>query len=203
MLSAFAGLIAGSVHVLSGPDHLAAIAPLSADSGRSAARLGLRWGIGHSTGVILVGLLAILLRDSFGLVAFSNASEWLVGVTLIGVGLWGIRQAYSRRIHDGAHAHGELEHAHIHVGRRHTHAAMAIGILHGCAGSAHFLGVAPALALPTVGDALAFLVAYGLGTIAAMTLAAAGIGHLGSRSRAVFAGASCAALVVGGFWLLG
>ncbi|MGB0579202.1 MAG: sulfite exporter TauE/SafE family protein [Limisphaerales bacterium] len=202
MLSAFAGLIAGAIHVLSGPDHVAAIAPLSADRGREAARLGLRWGMGHSAGVILVGLLALTFRDAFGMVAFSNAAEWVVGITLIGVGLWGIRRAFSKQVNDEPHVHGDLEHAHIHVRHRHTHAALAIGILHGFAGSSHFLGVVPALALPTVGDAIAFLVAYGIGTIAAMTLVAAGIGRLGVQSRAVFVGASCLAFVVGGFWLL-
>ena len=34
LLLAFAGLSAGGLHVLAGPDHLAAVAPLAADSSR-------------------------------------------------------------------------------------------------------------------------------------------------------------------------
>ncbi|RMF74124.1 MAG: High-affinity nickel transporter, partial [Planctomycetota bacterium] len=40
------GLLAGTVHVVSGPDHLVAIAPLSASDGRAGWRAGLWWGAG-------------------------------------------------------------------------------------------------------------------------------------------------------------
>ena len=75
ILSILAGLSAGALHVLCGPDHLAAIAPLSADRGRKAASIGLRWGIGHSGGVIFVGLVALLLRGLFNIEAFAAAAE--------------------------------------------------------------------------------------------------------------------------------
>ena len=46
----------GIVHVLTGPDHLSAIATLSANVGHTGAAfgLGVRWGLGHSTGLLLV-----------------------------------------------------------------------------------------------------------------------------------------------------
>ena len=49
-----------------------------------------------------------------------------------------------------------LDHIHLHfLGRkkhkRHTHAATGLGVLHGLAGTSHFLAVIPALALPPVG----------------------------------------------------
>lgn len=63
MTLALAGLVAGAVHVLSGPDHLAAIAPYAvADKARSW-RTGVRWGLGHSAGVLGVGLLVLLTRQ--------------------------------------------------------------------------------------------------------------------------------------------
>lgn len=211
ILSILAGLSAGALHVLCGPDHLAAIAPLSADRGRKAASIGLRWGIGHSGGVIFVGLVALLLRGLFNIEAFAGVAEWLVGITLIGIGLWGLRRAYSGWIRNDVHDHGEIQHAHIHVANRnsshrHSHAAFAIGTLHGLAGSSHFLGVLPALALPTVADALAFLIAYGGGTILAMTLFAAGLGRIASMSHRIekpfVAACSTLAVVVGCRWLL-
>ncbi|MGO6719233.1 High-affinity nickel transporter, partial [Rhizobium ruizarguesonis] len=58
------GLLAGFVHVVSGPDHLAAIAPYAVDAKARAWRTGIRWGVGHSAGVVGVGLFALLLRDT-------------------------------------------------------------------------------------------------------------------------------------------
>ena len=46
----------GTVHVLTGPDHLSALVTLSANVGNfKAFWYGVRWGIGHSLGLILVG----------------------------------------------------------------------------------------------------------------------------------------------------
>ena len=69
---AFAGLLAGFVHVLSGPDHLAAIAPYAVRDQRRAWVTGVRWGIGHSAGVVGVGLLAMLARHALPLDALSD-----------------------------------------------------------------------------------------------------------------------------------
>jgi hypothetical protein len=90
MLALFAGLVAGAVHVVTGPDHLAAVAPLAVDARASAWRAGLRWGLGHSAGVAVVGLLALGLRETLPIDALSSVSERLIGVTLIGLGLWGV-----------------------------------------------------------------------------------------------------------------
>jgi hydrogenase/urease accessory protein HupE len=45
MTLVFAGFLAGFLHVLSGPDHLAAIAPYSVDGRVRAWRTGVRWGL--------------------------------------------------------------------------------------------------------------------------------------------------------------
>ncbi len=71
MTLALAGLVAGFVHVLSGPDHLAAIAPCAATRKARAWRTGVRWGVGHSAGVLGVGLLALLARHALPLDALS------------------------------------------------------------------------------------------------------------------------------------
>src|SRR5882672_577523 len=90
-----AGLFAGLLHVWSGPDHLAAVAPLSAEWTRTASRrrpswmVGVRWGLGHSSGVMLIGLLSLIFREAFPLNSLSSISERLVGVVLIVIGLWG------------------------------------------------------------------------------------------------------------------
>jgi hypothetical protein len=91
----------------------------------------------------------------------------------------------------------------------HAHASFCLGVLHGLAGSSHFIGVLPALALPTRAAALTYIVAFGVGSVAAMTAFAAIAGALGRRAprhsaayRATMAVASVAAIVTGTVWLV-
>lgn len=92
------------MHVLTGPDHLSAIATLSANvASMQAFWLGVRWGLGHSTGLIVVGITIILIRrnqvEEHIQVpdAVSNAFESLVGVFMILLGLYGMRRAWDKR----------------------------------------------------------------------------------------------------------
>ena len=225
MISVVTGLVLGAIHVVSGPDHLAAVAPFAAESRRKAWDVGLRWGVGHAGGVLFVGLLSLLLRDWLPLEAISSWSERFVGVVLIGIGLWGVRRAMSGRVHTHEHEHNGAKHVHIHthagstahshshegeVEHRHTHAAFAVGTLHGVAGSSHFLGVLPALAFPTMTEAVWYLAAFGLGTVTAMVVFSSLVGwsarSLAASSaqayRQMMGFCSLSAVVVGGWWLL-
>lgn len=215
MTAALAGLVAGGAHVLAGADHMAVVAPLAARRPARAWGAGLRWGAGHAAGVALVGAAALLFRELLPLDAVSSWSERLVGMSLVGVGLWvlmGLVRRYHRRPPSGG---GD--------GRRHRphgpdatgpdaegRAAVAVGVLHGTAGGAHLVGVLPALALSTRTAAGAYIVAFGLGTISAMTLFAYGVGVLERRSASVGARArngfmaACAltSIAVGVWWLV-
>src|SRR5687768_2493710 len=99
MFAALAGVAAGLVHVLSGPDHLAAVAPLAAETDRPQWRTGFQWGLGHTAGVIAIGLLLIAFREVLPIEAISRHSERSVGLVLLGVGLWGVTRARSPRPH--------------------------------------------------------------------------------------------------------
>ena len=85
-----------------------------------------------------------------------------------------------------------------------------MGTLHGLAGSSHFLGVLPALAMPTQHEAYAYLCAFGVGTVFAMIAFAAVIGMMsrGFAGKGVRAyqglmyACSLAALGVGTYWLV-
>ena len=84
-----------------------------------------------------------------------------------------------------------------------------MGVLHGVAGSSHFFGVLPALALPSQGAALIYIGAFGVGTVAAMTAFAAVVGWLGVRTgnnprldKAMMTVAAVLAMLVGGVWLI-
>jgi ABC-type nickel/cobalt efflux system permease component RcnA len=222
---ALAGLVAGAIHVLSGPDHLAAVAPLAADSREPRWKSGFNWGMGHTSGVLVVGALALLLREVLPLDAISSWSERLVGAALVGVGLWGCHRALSTRVHTHEHSHDGSTHAHVHVhtpsgGRAaahtagvahgHSHAAFAFGILHGLAGSSHLIGILPALALPTRSASVAYLLSYGVGNVGAMTAFTTAVGAVAGRAEAVgvplhrglLSVCSVAALLVGTVWLL-
>lgn len=215
------GLLAGAVHVWSGPDHLAAVAPLAARRPARSWLAGLRWGVGHSTGVAVVGLLALWLRDALPMELLSHWSERLVGVLLIGIGLWAIRKATRTTIHAHEHEHDGERHVHIHAhgsgardheargAHQHSHAAVGIGLLHGLAGSSHFFGVLPVLALPTRMDAAVYLGSFGVGTILSMVMFSWLIGLTAGRSarrsgnfyRGFVGACGVCALLVGCGWL--
>jgi hypothetical protein len=216
---ALAGSFAGFVHVLSGPDHLAAIAPYALEGKGRAWLTGVRWGLGHTAGVLVVGVLALLLRHALPVAALSAGGERCVGLVLVGIGIWGIRAALRGRLHSHDHLHHAQPHVHMHVhgGRPHgaagthvhSHAAFAVGTLHGLAGSSHLLGILPALALPSDLAAGAYLLLFGSGSIAAMGVFASLVGWIAGRATASGAGTyrgllglcSVIAVAVGAFWL--
>ena len=51
LISVLTGFAAGAVHVVSGADHMVAMAPSSVRKPRVALINGLAWGIGHSAGI--------------------------------------------------------------------------------------------------------------------------------------------------------
>src|SRR5688572_27427720 len=168
MLTLVTGALAGFVHVLSGPDHLAAVAPLAVADRERGWVAGWTWGIGHASGVVVVALLAVLLRDALPPIELISAwSERVVGVALIVIGIWALRR--SLRLGHAPHVHGSIHHDHLHIrsGPRwlhrmgHVHASFCLGVLHGVAGSSHFLGVVPALALPTLAASVTYIAAFG------------------------------------------
>ena len=216
MLTVITGALAGFFHVLSGPDHLAAVAPMAVADRARGWITGWTWGLGHASGVVAVAAIAVVLRDVLPPIELISAwSERLVGAALIVVGFWALRR--SARVQPAAHAHGPLSHDHLHVqaGPRwlrrlgHAHASFCLGVLHGIAGSSHFFGVVPALALPTRADALTYIAAFGAGTVLAMTAFAAAAGVIGARTahgatvhRLMLLTAALVAIVVGGVWLV-
>ena len=223
MIAAITGFIAGLIHVWSGPDHLTAIAPLAVRRPDRAWVPGVRWGLGHSAGVAVVGLLTLWLRGLLPVDLLSSWGERLVGVMLFGIGLWALRKALKSNVHVHEHDHDGQRHLHIHAHGQHTahpaarnaahhhsHVAFGIGILHGLAGSSHFIGVLPILAFPTRVQAVAYLAAFGAGTVVSMAMFSSGIGLLAKRCnasgakiyRGLMSTCAVAAMAVGCFWLV-
>ncbi len=194
MIAVLTGLAAGFFHVLVGPDHLAAVAPLAVSRERAAWRSGLEWGVGHTAGVMLVGMLLLAFRELLPLDTLSAWSERAVGAALVALGAWGLWSV--RR-----------PHGHRHVSGR---ASFVMGAMHGMAGSSHLFGVLPSLLFASRVDAGVYLAGFGVGAIAAMTAFAAVIGSVATASgrssasvrRTILYATSLAAVAVGGVWLL-
>src|SRR5438094_2959221 len=163
------------------PDHLAAVSTLATRQGQAfqAALLGLAWGLGHTASVGVVALLMI----AGGLTLPARlwpAADAVVGLLLVVLGasvLW----RYARgRWHMHRHAHageGALHlhlHSHAHGGAHaHTHArwdgrrSLGFGLLHGLAGSGAIVVLLVAT-VPTAGLKLAYVAAFGIGTVIGM-----------------------------------
>lgn len=196
VIAFLSGVLAGSLHVISGPDHVAAVAPLAVRTPGAGSALGAVWGIGHGGGVLLWVAAAALFQSWFGRALPSAALEAMVGVALIALGTLSLH----RSRHPGAHGH---VHADARWGRGRG-AALALGALHGSAGASHLLALLPTLGLPGHG-ALSYAGGYLLAGVFAMASVGSMIGRLSlriedpARLQRICAWSVAA---VGAFWLI-
>jgi len=198
MLSFLAGFLAGAAHVITGPDHWVAVTPLSVAQPERSLRIGLRWGLGHAVGIIILGAVGLLLRDALSLDSISSVAEGTVGLVLVISGLWALHRSRALVIHSHPHEHGHdhshhpHEHVHIHVGhmthestnahQTHGHAAFGFGLLHGVAGASQLWALIPTLALP-MGAAISYLSAFLLSSILTMGTFTYLVGHWAQRDH--------------------
>mmetsp|Transcript_27888 Transcript_27888/g.59482 ORF Transcript_27888/g.59482 Transcript_27888/m.59482 type:complete len:286 (-) Transcript_27888:534-1391(-) len=102
------GILMGIVHVLTGPDHLSALATLSGTSISSHRHLtsfllGIKWGLGHSFGLLVVGGILIAMEEGsneewIGMESdMSRILESFVGVFMLALGCYGLCKAYRHR----------------------------------------------------------------------------------------------------------
>ena len=202
MLIFLTGFIASIAHVVTGPDHLAAVTPLAIDSRKKSWVIGFSWGMGHTLGMLLIGLLFILFKELLPVDLISRQSDKVIGILLIVIGSWAIIRTYLK------HSHGNRVHAHFHTKpvfythiHRHSHdespshehehagtvkqtafTALFIGVIHGFAGFSHLFVLLPSLALPSVWDSVIYIIAFACGTILTMILFAFILGLVAFRS---------------------
>lgn len=174
-----------------------------------ALRFGVRWALGHSLALMLAGGALILLGVTLPAGAVRGL-EAAVGVMLLGLGLWVLASLGHIRLFDGAHrrAHAERRpHSHVH---RYARGTLLVGMAHGLAGTAAFLALLPVALLSSRWLAGAYLVSFGVGTIAAMGLYAmlAGIvfHRVGNRAPRLESGlrafAGLASAAIGILWIV-
>jgi len=227
--SILSGFTAGMLHVVSGPDHIAALAPLSVRNRLRAVRTGAVWGAGHGCGVLILGSVGIFAKEYIDIHWISERSEMFIGVMLVCIGLWAMRQTV--QLHKSGFAitmrnASELDAYESETGREssgknkmfkmvdaeaaatasttHT-AAFSVGVLHGAAGTGHLFGVLPSLALPAA-EAAAYLVSYLVAAIMAMAGVGCILGSIGDYGgpRAILGlmgGSSVVAIGVGLLWI--
>lgn len=178
------GCLVGMQHALEA-DHLAAVAAMS--TGRTSRRALVRrasvWGLGHTAALLSICGVLLIFGESIS-PAMEVALEAAVGAMLILLGgnvlysLWRQRPHFHVHEHDSGVRH---VHAHSHVAdgvphsqsaHRHEHRdlglgrALAVGMMHGAAGSAGLLVLAAAA--DSLLNALGYVLAFGVGSIAGM-----------------------------------
>lgn len=184
-----AGLLAGVHHALTGPDHMAGVAPLVAAARRKPWRIGFSWGLGHAGGALIAAGIALALRSRIpGLEEqLSAVSERIVGIVLCVIGALGLRAALRRE--QSAHAH--------------PRSAFGLGLVHGAAGLSHLFAVLPSLALPGLLLPALYLGGYAAGCLGALTGFAAVLGRLPrARARLWLGLTGGASVAVGLCWIV-
>jgi ABC-type nickel/cobalt efflux system permease component RcnA len=184
----FLGVLLGLRHAFE-PDHLAAVSTLVGETTtiRRGALLGAVWGLGHTISLVLVGG-ALLLAGASLPARTAAAFELAVAAMLIALGIRAILRGLPRVDRRGPpHAHGARHHAHEgpipHVHLRGTVLAwrpLGVGLVHGLAGSGALTALAFA-ELPGTAARVTYVVLFGLGSIAGMSIASGVAGAALSR----------------------
>jgi len=182
------------------PDHVIAVTTIVSQqrSTKRAALIGVFWGLGHTLTIFLVGC-AIILFNVVIPVRVGLAMEFSVSLMLIILGGWNLA-SFGRglpaapHVHVHPHSHGDFVHTHPHTHEPEAHPhnqesnpiatmdrtmagrsfyqlvrPLIVGIVHGLAGSA----AVALLILATIRNsswAIAYLLVFGIGTIAGMML---------------------------------
>jgi sulfite exporter TauE/SafE len=172
------GFLLGMRHALDA-DHVVAVSALLARSPelRRSWFVGLCWGCGHTATLLLIGLVVLVFRVTIpGTVA--RACEAVVGLMLVVLGLALARSLYHEQWHLHTHDHDGTRHIHLHSHRRgedHAHrhgwweslSPVAVGMVHGLAGSAALMLLVLSTA-QTLGEGVAYILLFGLGSVLGM-----------------------------------
>ena len=188
------GFLLGLRHSIDG-DHIVAISTLSRDYNKYFKNLwiGISWGLGHSTPLIIIGISVLLFKDVFFDVyePISTYFEILVSIMLIFLGIQVFWKLYKGNLHIHLHDHDGVSHAHLHNNhfhekkikehnKEHGHSIFSdfmpffrqksylIGFIHGLAGSAAvLLAILPTT--PSFTSGILYLFFFCIGTVISMS----------------------------------
>jgi sulfite exporter TauE/SafE len=186
------GLAVGLQHAFE-PDHFSAVTTqilkrkhkplelkqLLKEGTFKASILGALWGAGHTTTLILVGLLLFVFSINIPTKVFLGF-ELIVGIMLVilAITTFSNKKLFKQKhTHPHVHSNGTLHtHPHDHGGEhKHTHKSYLIGCIHGLAGS----GILVVLTASTLGDfqtVFSFILIFGIGSVVGMIIISSLIG---------------------------
>lgn len=143
-------------------DHLVAVSSIVTKRGKLALAVkdGIYWGLGHTSTIVLIGLIIIVGKATFLDGAFGYF-EAVVGLMLVLLGIFRLYQYRNHQHQDSSHTSGN------------HHLAYGVGLVHGLAGSGAMVLLVMAdiqnefssmlyLAIFGIGSAIGMLVAAGL-----------------------------------------
>jgi len=153
----------GMLHALD-PDHLLTVANLSGSGERwkSAVHYCAHWALGHGSALLGIGLAVLLLGAALP-GTLSRAADHLVGLVLLVMGLFVLWRLFKLR--RTSSPLGPLPPP-TPSGR--PGAALIMGLLHGTAGSAPLLAIAPLPALHDPWLGMTYLLIFACGVLTAM-----------------------------------
>ncbi len=176
------------------PDHMAAVSTFVAGrpKPREAALFGVKWAIGHSLSLFVIGSILFLIRraaeKSQPELFASGVLERFVGLVLVGLGVWTLFQVVSSRASQ-SHAHGHFHDGHFHThdaeegaSSHHTHggglASFGMGVLHGAAGTGAFVGQFATVVSSSYAFVFFYTLLFSVGVLFSMALYAGALGTL-------------------------
>jgi high-affinity nickel-transport protein len=164
------GLLVGLRHSFE-PDHLTAVSTLVGETRdlRGGAMLGALWGIGHTLALVAVGAILLGVGASLPERAAVIFELCVAGMLLV-LGARAIVVALR-----AAADHRRAAHDHRRAVRTLSWRPLAVGLVHGLAGSGALTAIAFA-ELPGTGARLIYMMLFGVGSIAGMALASGAAG---------------------------
>ncbi|MEL7121505.1 MAG: urease accessory protein, partial [Bacteroidota bacterium] len=143
-------------------DHLVAVSSIVTKRERTilAMKDGVFWGLGHTSTIVIIGLLMIIGKFTF-LNGYFSYFEAAVGVMLIVLGVFRLYQYFKNQ----KHLHDLID------GKDNHHLAYGVGLVHGLAGS----GAMILLVMSEIQggfNSIIYLLIFGLGSVLGMLVAA-------------------------------
>lgn len=192
--------------------------PSVGQPGYYGLQVGAIWGIGHGISAMILGLCAFALKGKLtGRFSFIERltvlAESAVGISLLAIGILGIRENIQGGDVHAEYSSSDNDDGGIGGAKAKTvpkRAIFANGILHGFSldGAP---SIAPAIAFSSWNNAITFLLAYCIGTMGTMSLAAAILGETSMRigkaandpelPRRLSMISSGIAILIGLFWI--
>ena len=174
------GFVLGMKHALDA-DHVVAVSTIVSknQSFLSSSIIGAFWGLGHTVTLFGVGLailtLKITISDTMAL-----AMELAVGIMLVFLGGIVAAGLIREHLHLHPHQHDGRAHLHLHVhppvephGHQHAirrgYRSMAVGMVHGLAGSAALMLLVVS-SIHSVMEGLGYILIFGIGSLVGMML---------------------------------